>query len=136
LNEGAFDKVIGESLRNSSAAPGIVNESNGHMNAGMGQMTPNQRLKQMAAITAQAASGGNNKQAEILSKIFEDTAMTTLQQQLTDNGSGNAGMYVGEQSNPITEQRDKEQLEMLSNVGGGHGVKHWAALAFGTAGRK
>jgi hypothetical protein len=143
INEGAFDKVVSEGLqeskrygRNDQNRPAVQLQENydsGH--GGFGQLSPNERLREMARTTAHLASGGNKKQADMLSKIFEDTAMTTLQAQLASGDKGNIspGMFIGEQADPQVEMFEQAQLDALS---GGRGAKHWAALAFGTAGSK
>lgn len=139
IGEGAFDKVISESLQTmprGGSQAGMMNEKANGFNQPyehVGHMTPNQRLKEVARITAGAASGGNAKRAAMLSAIFEDTAMTTLQKQMGALNTGDGGLFIGEQVDPSVEAADRAELEAL---GGAHGTNHWAALAFGNTGRK
>ena len=137
VKEGAFDKVISESLHSSNhvqsrSGVDLRENTNQAQPLGLGQMTPNQRLKEVARMTAMGAANGDKKQAEMLASIFEDTAMTTLQSQLNEGGGGGA-MSLEENNMPAITEHEQAQLELLS---GGHGMKHWAALAFGTAGKK
>jgi hypothetical protein len=151
IDEGAFDKVLAESLHASPrvAANGLMTShpqvpqnpyqqnrqpqsrpdySYNHV----GQGSPNQRLQEISKITAQMASGGDPRQASMLANIFEDTARTTLQEQLGQGGGG-GNMYVGEQSSPEQDAADRAQLEALSN---GMGASRWAAVAFANLGKK
>lgn len=138
IGEGAFDKVINESLRTmprthqSSMMSEQINGSNQPYEH-VGHMTPNQRLKEVARLAAGAAAGNNPKQAAMLNAIFEDTAMTTLQKQMGALNTGDGSLFIGEQVDPSVEAADRAELEALSGV---HGTNHWAALAFGNAGRK
>lgn len=138
IGEGAFDKIINESIQTSPklANASTMNEqANGHSHPyeNVGQMSPNQRLKEIARMTAMTAAGGDSKQAAMLNAIFEDTAMTTLQKQMGAVNTGNGNLFIGEQVDPNVEAADRAELEALS---GGHGANHWAALAFGGGKKK
>lgn len=140
IMEGAFDNVIKENVQvpptrmasNDLVSNGYSNQSNpqltNHPFAPVGQLSPAQRLRELAKLTAVHSAQGDSKQAAIMENIFADTAMTTLQQQLGTEMGGSGEVYLGEQENPAIEERDQMELNALS---GGRPKNHWAALAFG-----
>ncbi len=136
IGEGAFDKIISESLHSAASARPAANDfvsSNTNENPhayGMGQLTPNERLKEIANHAAMLSSGNDPKRASMLASIFEDTAKTTLQKTLAaeNGGYGSTQMFVGEQVSPEELKAEQVELEVLSQ---GRGTNHWAALAFG-----
>lgn len=135
ITEGAFDSVIKENM---SAPPARVAARDLVGSSGVeaptlpygsvGQLSPAQRLKDLAKVTAVHSAKGDTKQAAIMEQIFADTAMTTLQQQLGTEMGGSGDVFVGHTSNPAVEQHD--QMEIMA-LNGGQPVNHWAALAFG-----
>lgn len=157
IDEGAFNKVVKENFQ-----PGAVEPVNSYMNpsrpvandfagnqvatpndpaqaynfSSMGQGSPNDRLREVARMTALYSTNGDQKQAKVMESIFADTAMTTLQNQMGSemSGGGNAnGMYMGEAATKEDEQMDQAQIQALN---GGRPMNHWAALAFGKYGKK
>jgi hypothetical protein len=152
IQEGAFDKVVSENLQTTPRvaandlvsnaafggpygnAPESTQEQNDQESAhpfeNVGQLTPNRRLQEVARLTAARTSKGDPKAAQMLTAIFEDTAMTTLQRDIAHGagGRGSNAMFVGEQDDPAVDAVDKAELDALSN---GMGASHWAAIAFG-----
>lgn len=139
ITEGAFDNVIKENVQvpparmaSNDLVGGYSNQStsqpSSHPFAPVGQLSPAQRLRELAKLTAVHSAQGDSKQAAIMENIFADTAMTTLQQQLGTEMGGSGEVYLGEQANPAIEQHDQMELNALS---GGRPKNHWAALAFG-----
>lgn len=139
VEEGAFDKVISESLQTAGharpAANDLVSGGGGNDNPyqfdnSVGQMTPNQRLKEIARMTAAGVSGNDPQRANMMASILEDTVKTTWQQTMAAErgGPGVNQVFVGESVNPEQVKVEQAELEALS---AGRGVKHWAALAFG-----
>lgn len=123
--EGSLNDIVIENKNHSSSSQTMINERN-HNNNNK-QTTANTRLKEIANTTAQYVSMGNPKKSKIMAAIFEDTANTTLQQTLYNEGHG-SNMFLGEQVNQEQIKVEQEQLEALA---GGNNVKRWATVAFG-----
>lgn len=155
IDEGAFNKVVKENFQPgsfesySNPSRPVANDLVGNQIApapdepspvqhfsSMGQGSPNDRLREVARMTALYSTNGDQKQAKVMESIFADTAMTTLQNQMGSEmsaGGGANGMYVGEANSKENEQIDQAQIQALN---GGRPMNHWAALAFGKYDKK
>lgn len=137
VEEGAFDKVISESLQTAGHARPAANDlvSGGgddnpyQFNNAVGQMSPGQRLKEIAKMAAVSISGNDSRRASMMTSILEDTAKTTWQQTMAAErgGPGVNQVFIGEGVNPEQVKVEQAELEALS---AGRGVGHWATLAF------
>ena len=142
IDDGAFNTVIKESVGPAAMRPNTRPAANDFASSyggeeyaadapaafsAVGHMSPNARLQEISRLTAAQASGGDPQQAKMMESIFADTAQTTLQNMIGNEGGGH-GMYTGEPTDPQEEQQEMAVLDVLS---GGKGAKHWAALAFG-----
>lgn len=129
INEGAFDKKLGQIAEAKIRTTGgfqhnnpIIKETATH------DAAVNARLKEVVSSITNAQP---NSRKNLFQEILMDTAMTTLQKQLTvDGGYGSQQMSI---SMPISEGEkaiDDSQLQILSSGN----VNRWATAAF--AGQK
>lgn len=143
ISEGAFNNVVKENIE--VRVPPQRSAPNDFVNSGqqnfvsdidtrpspfstVGQMSPNQRLRELAKFAAHESAKGDKKQAAMMESIFADTAMTTLQSQLGSELGSTGGMYLNEEQAKKSEEIDQAELQALN---GNRPTNHWAALAFG-----
>jgi len=79
----------------------------------------------MEHVNSLAAAVGDSSKVDMMRTLLEDTANTTLQEQL-EMGSGVArGLVL-----PPTEKQTREDLEAVQSLALDGDVTHWAKIAF------
>lgn len=88
--------------------------------------TANTRLNEAVRATAMAVAKGDPRQSKMFESVFQDTAMTTLQEKLqADKVLAGGGGYAGMPATPQQKESDEAQLNSFAAKG------RWANLAFG-----
>lgn len=141
INEGAFDKKLEKIAESKFSKPAqIVEAKSPSLLYGYGQQnsTPSENMPNVNPKLLEAVKNVTSAQPKERKGLFEeimlDTAMTTLQRQLSNGDAfGNAGALYNEA--PVSGEiaaLDEAQLKAMS----GGNVSRWALAAFGGNKRK
>lgn len=126
IEEGSFNDLFKEILTESMQKRGLVGKNIVAENSEDSGLIKNNHLERIAEITAANTFTGNNDRQtkKMYEEILIDTAKTTLQKQLSNEGTRNSNLLTGEVSVEQTRQ-DVQELQSFGPV-----VNRWAAVAF------
>lgn len=110
-----------------SQEPGMMMEDEG-------MQAPAPGLQRLVESTATTMAKGNQALASQYAAILADTAVHTLPKQMANDPSRSG--YAGLTGLGAHTQVEKVHEADLQNLAPAGDMSHWAALAFGTAGRK
>lgn len=127
INEGAFDRKL-EQIAESKIGSGHLPQGSNSLNEyGNSASMPgvNDRIKEAVRIVTGAQPG---ERKSIFQEILMDTAMTTLQKQLSgEMGGGGAGLMENIPVSAAARAADDRELAALA----GGNPQRWAMAAFG-----
>jgi hypothetical protein len=126
-----FQQQVNNNNHTQSMNSGIASlpESSGGNNSNGGSeysssVTPNTRLNEAVKITANILSKGDKRAASMFEALAADTAMNTLQKQLSHE-MGMGGMDLGMPATPEEKYIDQTQMDLFE------ANQKWAQIAFG-----
>lgn len=127
INEGAFDRKL-EQIAESKMRSGHVPQGSNSLNEQGFSGAPSGANHRLLEAVRMVAGSQPNERRSMFQEILMDTAMTTLQRQLSgEMGGGGTGLMENVPVSPSQRAADENELAALA----GGNPQRWALAAFG-----